>query len=491
MELLLIDLSSLAHPIWHMSESEPDPNATSRKVVGRVRALATNHPHTAICCDAGRSFRHDVSADYKANRPEADARLQHQIKLAIDQLQADGFPVWRVPGFEADDLVASAVCKSIIAGHDVLVVSADKDLLQLVEDGVRQMRPEKGDIFDVAAVREKFGVSPNQIVDYLSLVGDQSDNVIGAKGIGPKTATKLLQTFGSIVGIMKALAETPEKFTPATKTSLEEFATRAATVQELITLRMDVPIPFDSILLPRTSAAATDFITAQEQDNLMDTQTAPIIDVGNAPVIEETPIPPAGHEAKPQAGELATEPMQPSKAVAVRTAEVLPPQGEYHLQLDPRSLNEARLIASDLYKSAMFSAYGTPQAVLSTIMLGRELGLPAMASLRQIHIIEGKHALSAALIVALVLKSGKAEYFEVKSFDETQATVVTKRVGGRREQKLTHTIEMAKQAGLVKEKSNWLKIPTEMCLARAQARLARLVYPDVVGGLYDPEELMK
>jgi DNA polymerase I len=108
MNLVLIDLSSLAHPMFHMSASEPDPNWTSRQVVARIRALASGQPHVAICCDKGKSFRHELTATYKANRPEHEATLHHQIKLAIETLTGDGFPVWAAPGFEADDLIATA-----------------------------------------------------------------------------------------------------------------------------------------------------------------------------------------------------------------------------------------------------------------------------------------------------------------------------------------------------------------------------------------------
>src|ERR1051326_2048825 len=132
-ELVLIDLSSIAHPIWHMSAAEPDPNHASQAIVARVRALANSHPHVAICCDSGRSFRKDIADSYKANRPPAEAMLGHQVTLACEQLQADGFPVWAVKGFEADDLIASATRLALASGPDrrVLVVSADKDLLQL------------------------------------------------------------------------------------------------------------------------------------------------------------------------------------------------------------------------------------------------------------------------------------------------------------------------------------------------------------------------
>ena len=161
----------------------------------------------------------------------------------------------------------------------------------------------------------------------------------------------------------------------------------------------------------------------------------------------------------------------------------------YERQLDPRSLKEARMLAQDMFSSRLFSAYGNAPAVLSTVMLGRELGLPAMAALRGVHIIEGKHALSAQMMVALVLKSGMAEYFEPIAFDDKQATFETKRKGARKSVKLTHTIEMAQTAGLLKPNSNWLKIPTDMLVARAQSRLCRLVYPDICIGLYTPDEL--
>ena len=87
---LLIDLSSIVHPIWHTSQSEPDPNHTSVQTVAKVRALASGQPHVAVCCDSGRSFRAEVDPTYKANRPESDATLQHQITLARETLLGDG-----------------------------------------------------------------------------------------------------------------------------------------------------------------------------------------------------------------------------------------------------------------------------------------------------------------------------------------------------------------------------------------------------------------
>jgi hypothetical protein len=184
--------------------------------------------------------------------------------------------------------------------------------------------------------------------------------------------------------------------------------------------------------------------------------------------------------------------VETNKALAVRKvdAEIVAAPQQWERGLDPRTMGDARILAKDMHDSRMFSAYGTPQAVLSTVMLGRELGLPAMASLRGVHIIEGRHALSAQTMVALILKSGLAEYFRPVSVSPTSVTYETLRKGGARFE-LTHTIEMATTAKLVKPGSNWEKVPTDMLCSRASSRLARLIYPDVVGGLYTPDELLE
>ena len=134
-------------------------------------------------------------------------------------------------------------------------------------------------------------------------------------------------------------------------------------------------------------------------------------------------------------------------------------------------------------------AYGNAPAVLTAILAGRELGLAAMASLRGIHMVKGRAALSAQVMTAMILRSGLAEYFDVAELSATSCTMVTKRKSGRGEVVITHTIEMAERAGLVKPDSNWLKVPEDMLVARASSRLARLVYPDLMFGMYTPDEL--
>jgi 5'-3' exonuclease len=485
-EVVLIDLSSIAHPIYHVCQSDPDPNKTSQQIVARVLALANGHPKVIVCCDSGRSFRHDLSPEYKANRPPQEAALHHQIALAREQLQREGFPVWSAKGFEADDVIASAAVKltgpDAPADQTVLIVSADKDLLQLVGPRVRAMSARDGSIADAEAVGTKFGVMPAQMRDYLTLVGDSSDNIRGAAGIGPKKATDLLAKFGSLDSLYQQLDERGGAvlgLPPAISKVLREFKGQMEATRALVTLRLDVDLPWAELDAPRVSQAAQSFgdFDLEPADEAGDEEELP------------TPKPPI---VTPAVGTTDVPSSAPGLALAVRPPDVEMSQaatGEWERQLDPRTMKDARVLAKDMHDSRMFAAYGSPQAVLSTVMVGRELGLPAMASLRSIHVVEGRHTLSAALMVALVLKSGMAEYFEPISFGDTEATFETKRKGARNPVRLTHTIDMAKTAQLLKPSSNWEKVPTDMLVARAQSRLARMVYPDLLAGLYTPDEL--
>lgn len=490
-ELLLIDLSSIAHPAWHMAT---DPLTVGTQIVARVRALTSGHPHAAICVDSGRSFRAEVEPTYKAQRPESDAALHHQIKLAVETLRGDGFPVWSVRGFEADDLIASAATQAQLRDDTtVLIATADKDLAQLVGERVQLLSTKTGDRLDAAGVRAKFGCDPEQMRDWLTLVGDSSDNIRGAKGIGPKRACELLTTFGSLDDLYAAIDNAAidngeAQCSRAVSEALAELRTRLPKVRELVTLRTDVPLPIDDAFKPRVPTDV-DIDAEPDLSGYEDDMT------DQEEVTQDQPAPAAAateHQPEPQPEQNgATEQPQqhPGTGMVVHAPAALMTPQQWERALDPRSPKEALAVASQLFASRMFSAYGTPAGILSTIMMGRELGLPAMASLRLIHNIEGKHGLSAQLMVALVLKSGLAEYFEPVEFDNHKATFVTKRKGARKEVSLTRTIEQAVQAGLVKDKSGWQRTPTEMLVARAQSTLARLVYPDVVGGLYTPEEV--
>ena len=486
MPVLLVDISSIGHPIWHVSQQEPDPDYTSQRTAAVVRQLAADHPHTAICCDAPGSFRKDLDATYKANRPPAEAALHHQIDLAREALEADGFPVWRVDGFEGDDLIATAtkkltetyVCSHSGASvtlpleHRVLIASADKDLLALVSDRVEVHSTRAGNRMGPAEVREKLGVDPCQVVDYLTLVGDTADNIKGAKGIGPKTAVAMLTIFGNLDDCYRAVDDGTAGLSPSQRASLDELRPRLDAVRALVTMRTDVPLDVAEVFKERVPKVAETFMEEQMPEE--------VIEVDEDGVVQD-PSPPQ----PPKTPEPATVALIPS---------VEPAPDEWERGLEPRCMADAVRLAQRMHDSRMFSAYGTPQAVLSTVLLGRELGMPAMAALRSVHVIEGKHSLSADLMVALVLKSGMAEYFQMVASNDSMCTFETKRKGAPTSTSLSYTIEQAKQAGLLQptrsgKPSNWDKMPKQMLRARAKSELARLEYPDLLAGLYTPEEL--
>ena len=444
-----------------MSQAEPDPDHTSQRTTAAVRSLAADHPHTAICCDSKTSFRKELDETYKANRPAQEAPLYHQIDLAREALAADGFPVWLVDGFEGDDLIATATKKLTNGAGEqtVLVASADKDLLALVSDLVEVHNIRTGNRIGPDEVREKLGVDPESVTDYLTLVGDASDNIKGAKGIGPKTAVGIIDIYGGVDGVYQAIDQgNATTLKPAQRASLDELRPRLEAVRQMVRMRTDVPLDVAQVFEPRVPKVAENFM----EDNMGE--------------------------------ELEKEPSQPEATTAL-TAEVLETAPvEWDRGLEPRSMSDARQLAKWMHESRMFSAYGTPQAVLSTMLLGRELGMPAMAALRSIHIIEGKHSLSAELMVALVLKSGLAEYFQLAETTDKICTYETKRKDSLKPQKLSYTIDQAAQAGLLKQSrsgqpTNWQKIPTQMLRARCKSELARLEYPDLLAGLYTPDEL--
>ena len=207
----------------------------------------------------------------------------------------------------------------------------------------------------------------------------------------------------------------------------------------------------------------------------------------SAPPDEPTPAQPA---ALVETASL-DESKQPAAPVAVVEQ---PAPAEWERGLEPRSMHDACLLAKRLHDSRMFNGYGSPQAVLSTVLLGRELGLPAMAALRSVHVIEGRHSLSADLMVALVLKSGLAEYFQLVETTDKVCTYETKRRDAPEPQRLSYLIEQAEKADLLKPSRSgkltaWQKMPKQMLRARCKSELARLEYPDLLAGLYTPEEL--
>ncbi len=204
--------------------------------------------HVSVAFDAGgETFRHKLYAEYKATRSPMPEDLATQLPLIHELLEALGIPVWECTGIEADDLLATLVSRAESERIRCLIVSSDKDLAQLVTDDVWLLRPlgrgrEGFEECDPLSVEDRYGVPPDQIVDWLSLVGDSSDNIPGVPGVGAKTATKLLKQFGSLEDLMERSSEVRNE---RIRKSLEGHRDTLQLARRLVTLDRDVYSPLE------------------------------------------------------------------------------------------------------------------------------------------------------------------------------------------------------------------------------------------------------
>ncbi|MBN9525009.1 MAG: DNA polymerase I [Alphaproteobacteria bacterium] len=199
--------------------------------------------HMAVVFDPkGGTFRNELYDLYKANRSEPPEDLVPQFPLMRDATRAFGLPCLEREGFEADDVIATLARQGVAAGMEVVVISSDKDLMQLVGNGVRLHDPMKDKPIGEPEVREKFGVAPERVVDVQALAGDSSDNVPGVPGIGVKTAAELINTYGNLETLLERAAEIKQ---PKRRESLIAHADKARLSKQLVTLRDDVPLDVD------------------------------------------------------------------------------------------------------------------------------------------------------------------------------------------------------------------------------------------------------
>jgi len=209
-----------------------------------LKIFETYHPgYLAAAFDSReKTFRHDLYDQYKANRQAPPEDMLAQIEPLFKLLEALGIPILKTPGYEADDLIGSAA-RLFEDQCNIFIVTPDKDLAQLVHGGVSMLRPTKNDselqLLTPEGIAEQFGVPPAQFTQFLTLTGDTSDNIPGAKGIGPKTAATLLGRFGSLENVYEKL----EEIAPKTRASLEEFRSRLPLITDLVTIRTDLELP--------------------------------------------------------------------------------------------------------------------------------------------------------------------------------------------------------------------------------------------------------
>ncbi len=246
-EVYLVDGSAYIYRAYHavapLSNAEGMP---THAVFGFLnilkRLLKDKQPkYLAVAFDMrGKVFRHEIYPEYKANRPPMPDDLAVQIPYIKELVRAMNIPCFEIEGIEADDIIAAAVKVLSGQGQKIVVVSGDKDLLQLVDDTVVMWDPMKNKVMDSDAVEEKYHVKPEQLLDCYSLMGDSSDNVPGVPGVGPKTAEKLINEHGTLEGIYEALGSMKKS---KLRERLEENRDKAFLSRELIRLKDDVDVP--------------------------------------------------------------------------------------------------------------------------------------------------------------------------------------------------------------------------------------------------------
>jgi len=188
-----------------------------------------------------KTFRHEMYADYKANREAPPEELEKQFPYFEPLVQAYNIHSVRVPGFEADDIMGTLAKKGVEAGLQVIIVSGDKDMMQLVGPNVRMLDTMKNKWFDIEAVEEKFGVPPEQVIEVMGLMGDSSDHIPGVKGVGPKTATELIRKFGSIDALYERIDEVDKQ---KLKDKLLQDKEMAQLSRQLVTIDTSMELEF-------------------------------------------------------------------------------------------------------------------------------------------------------------------------------------------------------------------------------------------------------
>ncbi|WP_020647969.1 DNA polymerase I [Solimonas variicoloris] len=258
--LILIDGSSWLFRAFFalppLSNAHGEPTGAVYGMGNMLRRLLKDYApeEIAVIFDApGTNFRHEIYTEYKANRDETPAELKAQYPAIVEMLEAMGLPVIAEAGVEADDVIGTLATQAAQRGQPVLIVTGDKDMAQLVHDGVHLLDTMKNRRLDRDAVIERFGVPPERIVDYLALMGDSVDNIPGIAGVGPKTAAKWLNEYGTLDDVVANADQIKGKIGEKLRAALGQLPM----AKDLATIRCDLTLPIQvDALKPRAPDVA-------------------------------------------------------------------------------------------------------------------------------------------------------------------------------------------------------------------------------------------
>ncbi|WP_439894931.1 DNA polymerase I [Pseudomonas syringae] len=254
--LVLVDGSSYLYRAFHalppLATSKGLPTGAVKGVLNMLKSLRRQYPESpfAVVFDAkGGTFRDTLYAEYKANRPSMPDDLRVQVDLLHACVKGLGYPLLCVDGVEADDVIGTLARSSAAADRPVIISTGDKDMAQLVDGHITLVNTMTGSVLDIAGVKEKFGVGPEHIIDFLALMGDKVDNIPGVPGVGEKTAVGLLVGVGGglkeLYGNLDAVAGLPIRGAKTLAAKLEEHREMAFLSYELATIKIDVPLDIE------------------------------------------------------------------------------------------------------------------------------------------------------------------------------------------------------------------------------------------------------
>ncbi len=261
--IVVLDATSMLFRAFYATPSQKAPDGEREvgglggfvQIILKLLRRATSKTFVVVFDPAGKTFRHALDPNYKAKRKAPPKELVEQAGLAEEVCRAMGLLTFRIVGFEADDVIATLARMGHNKGRAVWMVSPDKDLFQMVDDGpppITLWRMEKRQIVDAGKVEELIGVPPDRAITYFSLVGDSADNIPGVRGVGPKAAASIVRRFKSLDEIYANLVRMwalPVRGAKTLGEKLEKAKEQAYLAEELIRLRDDVPLPLDGELM--------------------------------------------------------------------------------------------------------------------------------------------------------------------------------------------------------------------------------------------------
>ena len=243
--IILVDGSSYLYRAYHalppLMTSNNQPTGAIKGVISMIKRILIDHPESplAVVFDAkGKTFRHDMYSEYKANRPPMPEDLVLQIEPIHRIISLMGIKLIMVSGVEADDVIGTLAEQARQKKLNTVISTGDKDMTQLVCESVSVVNTMSGELLDESGVIKKFGVDPDHITDYLALIGDKSDNVPGVDKVGPKTAVKWLQEYSDIEGVISNAESIGGKVGENLRSSIETLKL----AHELVKIKIDVPL---------------------------------------------------------------------------------------------------------------------------------------------------------------------------------------------------------------------------------------------------------